>query len=188
MSSPELDKVKSKLALRNRTVLICDDIDNISVMEAIYYLTTITDIDKKFDKELEPIHIHVNTNGGYVEDGLILISFIEMLKESGYQVITTNIGKAYSMGFFIAICGSVRKSYRYARYMYHDMTYGAIGQHQDILDTVEECERMRDVMKGICNKYTKTDLSYFEELDRMKKDKFLSPQDMLEIKGVDLIV
>lgn len=181
--------MRASLALNQRKILLYDDVDETSILECIYFLNRLNYIDNKFHKDKkDPIEIQINTNGGFVEDGLSLISLIEQMKDNGYEIITTNIGKAYSMGFLISLCGSIRKAYRHSIYMYHDISYGAYGKHGDVIDSMEHAEYLRDIINNIVTSYTSLTVDDIQDINVLRKDKFFTPSDMLEIKGVDIIV
>lgn len=181
--------MRASLALNQRKILLYDDVDETSILECIYFLNRLNYIDNKFHKDKkDPIEIQINTNGGFVEDGLSLISLIEQMKDDGYEIITTNIGKAYSMGFLISLCGSIRKAYRHSIYMYHDISYGAYGKHGDVIDSMEHAEYLRDIINNIVTSYTSFTVDDIQDINVLRKDKFFTPSDMLEIKGVDIIV
>ena len=181
--------MRASLALNQRKILLYDDVDETSILECIYFLNRLNYIDNKFHKDKkDPIEIQINTNGGFVEDGLSLISLIEQMKDDGYEIITTNIGKAYSMGFLISLCGSIRKAYRHSIYMYHDISYGAYGKHGDVVDSMEHAEYLRDIINNIVTSYTSSTVDDIQDINVLRKDKFFTPSEMLEIKGVDIIV
>lgn len=181
-------QMRYSLAMNQRKIIIADEVDTDSILEAKYYLDKLRYMDNRFHKDIQPIEIQVNTVGGSVEDGFSLIALIEQMKRDGYTIITTNVGRGYSMGFYLSICGTIRQSYPYSRYMYHDVCYGAYGKHGDILDTLEYVSFFREVGLDLITKYTnirKEDVRYYND---HKKDKFFSPTEMMELKGVDKIV
>lgn len=185
---PNNQHMRTSMALNQRKIIIYDDIDENSILEAIYFLNRIKYIDDKFRKTKDDIEIQINTDGGLVEDGFSLISLIENMKEEGYNIITTNIGKAYSMGFLLSLCGSVRQSYRYSTYMFHDISYGVYGKYGDINDSVEHANMLRKNIYNIVTKYTILTEEDLKDINEHRKDKFYTPNDMMEIKGVDIIV
>ncbi len=183
-----IPQMKFSLAVNQRKILLYDEINEDSITEVVYYLNKIRDMDKKLNRGKDPIEIQINTNGGFVSDGLTLVSLIENMKSEGYKIITTNIGRAYSMGFILAICGSERRAYKYSHYMYHDLSYGAYGKHNDVVDAMECAEYFKEVIKDIILKYTALTPEEIEEYNSMRKDKFFTPTEVLEFEGVDYIV
>lgn len=186
---PNNQHMRASMALNQRKIILYDDVDDNSIMECIYFLNRLHYIDDKFHPDnRQPIEIQVNTNGGYVEDGLSLISLIEQMKDEGYEIITTNIGKAYSMGFVISLCGSKRLAYRHSMYMYHDISYGAYGKYNDIIDSMEHANNLRSIIEKIVVNYTSLTSDDIKSINEIRKDRFYTPEEMLEIKGVDFIV
>lgn len=93
-------QMRFSMAMNQRIIMLYDDVDDNSMMESIYYLNKLKYMDEKFCDDKKPIEIQINTCGGAVEDGLSLLSLIENMKSDGYRIITTNIGRGYSMGSF----------------------------------------------------------------------------------------
>ena len=180
-------QMRLALALRQRKIFIYDDINEDSIIETMYYLHRLTELDEINGKK-RPIEILINSNGGYCSDGLSLVSLIETMIENGYEIITTNMGRAYSMGFVIAISGSKRHSYRYARYMVHDVSAGTIGKLEDMKKEIEETERIRDVINNIICK--KTGITKEELLDWQSHhtDKYFSAEEAVSKKITDKII
>lgn len=188
LQHPTSNFYNPSLALQERKVLIYDVINRDSILNALHILDGIVGYDNRFNKPKNNIEIQISSVGGEAEDGFTLISTIEQLKKEGYNIITTNIGRAYSMGFLISICGSLRRCYKYSQYMYHDVSYEAVGKHYDILDSIEYCSFYRESVLDIVSKYTSLTKEEIENINKMRKDKFFTPKNMLDIKGVDIIV
>lgn len=180
-------QMKISLALNSRKISLVDDIEEDSIYECIYFLNKLKRLDN-ITKTKEPIEILVNTYGGAVEEGLVLVSLIEQMKDEGYKIITTNIGKAYSMGFIISICGSERRAYRYSRYMYHDVALGCYGKYQECKQRLEETDILRSYIKEIVCKYTSISEKDIEEINSRKDDIYYTVNKMKELKGVDIIL
>lgn len=186
--NPMTHQMKFSLAMNQRKILIYDLVSEHSVLEGIYYLNKLRENDQRFHKEEKlPIEIQINTNGGLVEDGLTLISLIEQMKDEGYHIITTNIGRAYSMGFLLSICGSERRAYRYARYMYHDMSFGLIGSYKEFTDAVADMQILKGYIAEIVTKYTKLTNKELDDIEFMKVDRYFTPQELKAVGGVDAI-
>lgn len=179
--------LRRNMAVNNRKILLNDDIDGDLISEALYYLYALENLDETTGTK-EPIEILVDTNGGYVDAGLTLISYIENLKDKGYTIITTNIGKAYSMGLPIACCGSIRRCYRYAGYMVHEIASGSFGKLNKMYEDIEETKRIGKLTDSILIKYTGITQEYLDDIYMRKSDKFLSAEDAIGLNIVDEIV
>lgn len=182
-----ISQYKLSMAINYRKIYIIDDITTESVFEYIYYLNKIIESDK-LHNEKKPIEIFVNSGGGSAIDGFALISFIEQLKDSGYQIITINMGLAGSMAFAISICGSIRKAYRYARYMCHDVSFGAVGKSKEIADVLKESMVIREIYSDIIKKYSHISDDDLTEIFDKKIDRYYSPEELMNMNGVDEIL
>lgn len=180
-------QMKLSLVLNQRKIFLYDEVNEDSIFECIYYLYKLMDIDKKVG-ETPPIEIYVNSNGGHVADGLTLISLIEHMKKMGYDITTINMGKAYSMGCIIAVCGTHRKSYQYGRYMIHDVSAVTYGKVQQMQEDIEDYKIDRETLYQIITKYTSITLEQLTEWHERKIDKFFSAEQFMELKGVDEIL
>ena len=181
------DKMISQLAFQNRKLMIYDDVDDASMFRCIYTLMRIRDADKKLGKK-EPIEILINSCGGTVYDGLSLISLIENMKDDGYTIITTNMGYAFSMGFMISIVGSVRRSFRYATYLHHDMASMNYGKLAYMEEEVNDMKVLRKRMDDIVLKYTKLTQADLDEINNKKLDKRYTAEEALALKICDEVL
>lgn len=180
-------QMRASSAMKMRKIFLNEDVTEDTIFECIYYLYKIIDFDNK-TKTKDPIEIYVNSNGGLLTECMSLISLIEQMKDIGYKIITINSGKAYSAGFFISLVGSVRKSYRYAEYMYHSMSAGTIDKLQNMVEDVEHFKQNQELLHSIVSKYTDIPVSELIEVDRCKIDKFYTPEEMLKYNAIDIIL
>ena len=180
--------MRHNTAMNQRIIYIYDDIDDSSISESIYYLNKIKYMDEKYQNGKRPIELQISTDGGNVTDGLSLIALIESMKQSGYEITTTCVGKAYSMGFLLSICGSIRKAYKYSKYMYHDVSYGIYGKHADVMEYIDYIKMLQSDALDIVTRYTNQPRSFFEDINNRKCNKFFTLDDMIKMNGVDYIV
>ena len=186
-SSSDNSMLRRNLAAKERKIIIYDSINEDSIMEAIYYLHRFRSIDLKRG-EKRPIEILINSCGGSVSDGLTLISLIESMKDEGWEINTTNMGYAYSMGFYIGICGTHRYTYRYATYLCHDVSYGCEGNFMEMAEKLRETERLRKILRQITLRYTKLSEEDLDNIFEHKTDKTYSPEDAIALEIADKIV
>lgn len=184
------NSIKKNLAIYQRKILINQEITNESVTEAIYYLYTLMDLDREEgkDKNPEPIDILLNTPGGSVWDGLILVSLIEQMKDMGYTINTTAIGTAASMGFIIFITGSNRYSYRHAQFMLHDISTMMGGKVKDLEESMEDLKKCQKQVFDIIKKYTHVPDEKLKEWTDHKRDMFFYPDEAVELGIVDKVL
>lgn len=179
--------ITHSLALKDRKIMLYDTVDNNSVAECLYYLYKLRELDK-ISNTKEPIDILVNSNGGFIPDGLSLVSLIELMKDEGYVINTINIGSALSMGFVISIVGTNRYAYRYSTYLLHDASMETDGKVYEVLDKVHEVERQREQISNIVAKYTKLDAKYIKGVYESGKDVYYSAEQALELGFADKII
>lgn len=181
------DRMISQLAFQNRKLMVYDDVDDASMFRCIYTLMRIREADKKLGIKA-PIEILINSCGGTVYDGLSLISLIENMKDDGYTIITTNMGYAFSMGFLISIVGSVRKSFRYATYLHHDMSSMNYGKLASMEEEVNDMRVLRKRVDEIVLKYTKLTQADLDEINNKKLDKRFTAEEALALKICDEVL
>ena len=184
------NSIKKNLAIYQRKILINQEITNESVTEAIYYLYTLMDLDREegVEKNPKPIDILLNTPGGSVWDGLILVSLIEQMKDMGYTINTTAIGTAASMGFIIFIAGSNRYSYRHAQFMLHDISTMMGGKVKDLEESMEDLRKCQKQVFDIIKKYTHVPDEKLKEWIDHKRDMFFYPDEAVELGIVDKVL
>lgn len=178
---------RRNLAVKERKIMIYNDVDENSMMEALYYLYRFRSIDLKRGTK-KPIDILINSCGGKVSDGLSLISLIESMKDEGWTINTINTGYALSMGFLISICGTNRYCYRYSTYMLHDVSMSLEGKFMSVQEEMHEINRTRNTIKEIVLKYTNLTEEDVEEIWKLKQDKYYSAKEAVELKISDAIV
>lgn len=183
------DEMKIASALKHRTIYLCDDVNRDSCFELNYYLDRIMRIDKenKVDK-FEPITIHINSFGGSVYDGLGCISRIESMIEMGYEIVSIVDSYAMSMGSFISQVCSTRKAYRYATFLYHQVSSGTCGTTASMENDVKETRRLWEVVKNITLNHTKFTSRKLNKIHQENKDCYYTAKEMLELGVIDEII
>ena len=181
------ENMKLSLALNQRKILINETISDEVSLEVLYYISKIRTHDNLLGAK-DPIEIYIDTNGGDAFAGFSIVDMIEQLKNDGYEVVTINMAKSFSAGMIIAISGSVRKAFSRSRYMLHDVASGAIGKSRELRESLEETEIIRDIYFDIIEKYTTITREDIENWIDRKYDKFFSAKELMELKGVDVIL
>lgn len=116
----------------SRKIVISSPIDE-AVAEAV--ISQILEVNA-FDEQMsvvstyqpEPIEMFINSGGGSATDGFAIIGAMEM---SETPIITYGLGIVASMALGIFQKGDIRIAHRYTRFMYHSISYGAMGYIQD---------------------------------------------------------
>ena len=181
-------QMKFSMALNQRKIIINDEITSDISLEVLYYLTRIKELDEKLGEEKPPIEIYVDSVGGDAFAGFSIVDMIEQMKSDGYKIITINMAKAFSAGMMIALCGSTRKAFAKSRYMFHDVSSGTMGKSREMRESLEETEVIRDIYSNVIEKYSDIDAETIEYYIERKIDKFFSANEMLELKGVDVVL
>lgn len=190
-SNPIKDTMRINSALRDRRIYLSDEVDRDTIFEVMYFMDRIKDIDDMEGEPIEdrmPIEIIENSYGGNCVDGLSLISKILSFRDLGYEIITTVSGVGFSMGFMIAIVGSRRQAYRYARLMLHQPSSASWGTLKDMVDNVEETKYIWDVMKEIVIDHTDITEDMLDLIYREKRDVYYNPQEAIELNIIDEII
>lgn len=139
--------------------------------------------------EKEPkIEIYINSYGGYCAELMGLLALIELAKSRGIQIITYNIGCAYSCGSLLAVVGNYRYMYRYAENLPH------LGQAGMTPTTVEQLERgVKSISQhfsrifSIYSLYTKTNKKQLEKI--LKDDDYhMDAEECLKLGFCDEII
>lgn len=178
--------MRHSLSLNNRKILIDRDIDESLVIEWIYYINKIMEIDRIRGTK-EPIEFIISCNGGSVEDGMVLVNQIEYLKSIGYKIITTNLSKAYSMAFIFSILGTERRCYKYSTYMYHTVSSMVYGKIKNMEEDFVETQRLQNIIEDIVLEHTHITREQLDEYKNKKIDKFISAEDAFKLGIVDII-
>ncbi|MCA9523929.1 MAG: ATP-dependent Clp protease proteolytic subunit [Myxococcales bacterium] len=77
----------------------------------------------------DPIFLMINSPGGSVAAGFVLIDVMKSIESPVYAVIES---AAYSMGAIIAVFCSKRYMYKHATMMFHEASYGTLGEDPSI--------------------------------------------------------
>lgn len=131
------------------------------------------------------ISLWINSPGGVITAGLAIYDTMNFITS---PVKTVCIGQACSMGSFLLSAGAKGKrvSLPHSTIMIHQPLGGAGGQATDILITSNEIQRLKTLLTTKMAEHTGQDL---EKLyDMMERDKFLTPEEALELGIIDEIV
>lgn len=175
-------------AMKHRRILFNEGFNDDTAFKANYLLNRIVDIDNLEGCNRKPIEIIINSSGGSIYAGAILLGTIETLKNMGYEIITTVNARAMSMGFMLSIVGTKRRATRYATFLCHQPSSGMWGTLKDIEDDVAETKRLWEIMKDIIKKNTKITDDMLEVIYREKRDAIYNPTQALELGVIDEII
>jgi ATP-dependent Clp protease protease subunit len=182
-------ETKAKVAEdnRNREYLLNKNVSSDSV-EAI--VKGIFEINRYDDKEQEkdpsfvrrPIKITVDSYGGYIYDGLLLINAIE---NSDTPIHTYCYSKAMSMGFITFVVGHKRFASPDATLMYHDAGTTLGDTIEGIQQSIDQTKRVVKRMDGKITSYTNIPQTKLDKIKKMKQDWYIFGDDAVELGLVD---
>lgn len=135
--------------------------------------------------EVEPIYLYINSPGGSVHSGEVLINVMRHIKAPIYTIC---VGMAASMGAVILSCGT--KGHRYCMphsdVMLHQVSSGTQGNIQDQRVSLEYSERLnKRLMSLLADNCGKT---YKQIIKDTNRDLWLSPEDAVKYGVVDAIL
>lgn len=166
-----------QLLYNNRQVFLTGVIDEKSTRDIIKELRALSIINSK------PIVMHINSRGGYVQEGLAII---DTMRTIGAPVITIIIGIAASMAAIISITGAQRLMTKNAVWMAHNITSGTYDYLEKVYDKVDYLKLLEKQIFLIFRARTK--LSERELTKSRHGELYLFPQQAKD-KGVcDIII
>ncbi len=107
------------LELTSRSVMLDGEIKIENVRKAQEKLLELDDVSN------EPIFLRINSAGGSVEAGFILIDTINAIRSPVYALVES---KAYSMAAIITVFCAKRYILPHATLMFHEASYGTAGE------------------------------------------------------------
>ena len=125
----------------------------------------------------EPIHIYIDSFGGSAYDMWALIDVIESLNTPVY---TYCVGSSMSAAFMIFLAGEKRFIGRHATLMYHQLSTWQTGKLQDILDNIDEAQRVQNSMEEYIKERTGLTDSELSEWRNSKIDVYFTPDDAVK--------
>jgi len=154
-----------------------DDLAAIIKMQLLY-------LDAK--ESCKEINMYISSGGGSVYAGNGIIDVMRHIKTPVNTICT---GIAMSMGNQILAAGTgIRKSMPNSRIMIHSIGHGTGGKIQDTRIQHAEGEFLQEKLMRDMSEYTKGKTSYEEILKLTDRDKFLTPEEALEIGLIDEII
>jgi ATP-dependent Clp protease protease subunit len=131
------------------------------------------------------IRLLINSPGGSVP-GMLAIR--DCMRAIPNDVVTINLGMAYSAGQFLLSSGTKGKRYTaaHSKVLLHQGSAGIGGTAMDIAIQADDLRRTRDTVLGLIAEDTGQDVSTVER--DSQRDRWFSAQEALEYGFVDHIV
>ena len=158
-----LDDVSAAYDAIDRVLFLADVTEEIA--EAICHLIRMWNtIDKDIKpEERKPIKIYIDSHGGDVCAGFIIIDAIKLSKTPIY---TINMGKAYSMGLCVFVAGHKRYAYENSSFLFHEGSGGMIGDANKFKNFSKFYENLLEKLKKFLLENTKMTPELYKEKDR----------------------
>ena len=135
--------------------------------------------------EPQPIKIYIDSYGGSVYQILGLISIIDTSKT---QIHTIATGVAMSAGMMLLISGHKRFAHQNSTILYHQLSADSWGKLEGMKDDIKEYKRLQKLLEEILLNKTKLTKKKLKEINKLKKDWYISAQESLELKIIDEII
>lgn len=158
-----LDDVSAMYDAVDRVLFLADVTEEIA--EAICHLIRMWNtVDKDIEPEKrKPIKLYIDSHGGDVCSGFIIIDAIKLSKTPVY---TINMGKAYSMGLCVFVAGHKRFSYPNASFLFHEGSGGMIGDAGKFKNFSKFYENLLEKLKQFLLDNTNMTPELYKEKDR----------------------
>jgi len=184
-----LQEMIFKYVVKHRIICLNTYVTSDVIFKMCYYINKLVEQDKKTGKKPK-ITIAIGSGGGSCYAGFELISLLEQLKDDGYIIETRVTSIAASMAFIIAIVGSKghRTIYRYGSTLFHQVSSGTFGTLQEMEESIEETDRLWQMLKQITLKNTNLTEETLDKIKREKRDVWYSAEQSVELGIVDTIL
>lgn len=138
------------------------------------------------DNPDEDINLYINSYGGSVYAGLAIKDIMDSLQ---CKVNTLGVGFCASMGAYLLASGTgSRRATKNCRVMIHSVSSGTSPNIHDMKIDYMEAQYLQDKMINHIHQFTKGKTSLEEMTKLCERDKYLSPEECIEIGLVDSIV
>lgn len=179
-----IDDIIKTSALRDRRIHVFGVVNDEMALEVQHYMQRIYDLDKKNNNQNKKITLLLNTYGGSIWAGNIIVGMINFLQGEGYEITAIVQGFAFSMGFDILLACDKRYGYSFSEYMLHQSQcgspYGALVQGERAMQyNKKQWDKAVDMYVNKTN-ITREEIEKMYEMDR---DWFMLCEEALE-RGV----
>ena len=126
--------------------------------------------------DVDRINVHINSYGGDVGESLAIVN---SLNRSRAKVVTYNDGFACSAAATVFMAGDERIASKYSAFLIHNAWSTVTGNSEDFLREAENLETITNQSKELYVEKSKLSKKAVTEL--MREERFLSPEEMLEM-------
>ena len=161
--------------------------DRVTYLSGAINTKSITKVIKdvlKFEAQSdEPIWLMMNSFGGSVDAGFVLIDLMKSIQSPVHVVVTS---KAYSMGAIITVYAQKRYIYPHATMMFHEASYGALGEDPSIRSRIEFNMKYLDRIHAEIAAIIQMPVAKYRE--RIRDAWWVLAEDAVKAKFVDGVV
>lgn len=189
ISNEEFDNIDSvsNVTTDNNNIYFYDDVNKNSILELRKNIYKVS-IEQKKMKLIYPtfeprIYLHINTDGGFLTDGL---SIIDCIENNDVPIETIIEGISASAGTLLSVAGHYRKIQKYSVMLVHQIRSGVVGKQADLEDENENNKLYESKMLEFYERRTK--LSKKELKEMMKNERIIDSKDALKYGFVDEII
>lgn len=155
-----------------------------NIMENLFFkLKSLTN-----NKNIKEITININSNGG---DATALFPLIDLMDKSNTPITTIVIGKAYSAGAFLLLCGHKGKRYAYSHsaILIHEVASNfGYSKSSQLLKDAKNTERINKMLIQLLKERTKMKDTEIKRFMNSNYDEFISAQQALKFGIIDKIL
>lgn len=140
------------------------------------------------NKAIDEIKIYINSNGGEVSALLPLIDIIDSIKK---PVRTIVMGKAYSCGALLLICGhkGYREAYKNSDILIHEVASDrGYAKNSQIQHDAKYIQRLNLLLAKIIKERTKMKDAEIKKYMESNSDIFITAKDALKYGLIDKII
>lgn len=140
------------------------------------------------NKAIDEIKIYINSNGGEVSALLPLIDIIDSIKK---PVRTIVMGKAYSCGALLLVCGhkGYREAYKNADILIHEVASDrGYAKNSQIQHDAKYIQRLNLLLAKIIKERTKMKEAETKKYMESNSDIFITAKDALRYGLIDKII
>lgn len=130
------------------------------------------------------VHLHINSGGGSVFDGISAMDNILRLKNDA-TIITHVEGRCASAATFLSLIGHKRIIHPNSFMLIHQLSSFFFGKYDEFNDKKQNLDQLMGFIKDIYKKYSSVPMKELDEI--LKHDIYFDAEKCLEYKLVDEI-
>jgi len=136
---------------------------------------------------IDDIEIYINSNGGDVTALLPMIDLIDIIQK---PIKTIVLGKAYSCGALLLLCGhkGKRMAYKNSEILLHEVGGGIYGKSTQVRHEAERLQRFNELAIKLIRERTKMSEAQIDKFMHSNQDIFITSEQAWEFGIIDQII